>query len=167
MFWARWRSRTCVGRTCASTSRVEVATVLNADKIRISEVSGLCSGVADGFCPVAGRARPLKRSPLYIVHSHYLQSCKTLCPGWRSKFSRGVCGQSLHSFGHSVFISRVYHYTNGEDHYMDSEDDVVFTFSPFEKRQGSINWTQGEKFKGVHMRVSYHFGSSDNSYPVK
>jgi hypothetical protein len=35
-FWARWRRRSCIGRTCASTSRVVVATILKTDKMRLS-----------------------------------------------------------------------------------------------------------------------------------
>lgn len=41
VFCARWRRRRCVGRMYASTSRVVVATVLKADKMRINAV--LCT----------------------------------------------------------------------------------------------------------------------------
>ena len=47
---------------CASTSSVAVATVRNADRIRIRRFVALCLGVEGVSYLAAGRARPLMRS---------------------------------------------------------------------------------------------------------
>lgn len=65
----RWRSMLlgggggCVGKMCASTSRVAVDTVLRADSMRINTILWTVFNVVDESCRAEGCARPSTSSP--------------------------------------------------------------------------------------------------------